>query len=638
MSTWCAVCAWPLKDADRACNMCGAPVQGLAPQPVLAFQAGGSSRPSPPGAPALAVFPSGSSPWPSGPGPVEVFISHVPADERHRARLEVHLGLMMRQGLLRTCHRGRVRAGEVVDAAVAASLEGSWLVLLLVSADYLASEECFACEVLHALIRHERREAQVVPVLLHACDWASAPFGRLMVLPTGSKPVSSWRNRNEAWADVARGIRRLVEARAKSALAMREIGFGSPPTFGSPRMFGGPPMAAPSPPTEGSVPGAAGSVDGRAIEGGGRYAPAIEEGDRYPLSPWSRPPPLGAPALSWPGSSDTRTDGGALSPRRHTRLLLPAPPVDFLGREDDISDLLQNLGPAGAAIIGPAGVGKTTLALRLALELEPHYAERRIHVELGGAGPMSLHPTLAMVRVLEKIIAGFKPPGDAATLEAMYRHTLSSTPALLLLDDARDPEQVAPLVAGCTRSLFLVMSSQPLALPGLYTRQLGALSADDACALARALAPRLDEVGAGALAAQCQFLPLAIRVAASALAAEATLAPADHLDRLRAALRRLPPAEAALCSSVDLLPRGLQQTWCRLGELDEDFDATGVAQVSGVTPELAHEQLRELETRALVDRDPTQDRWSMHELARGHARRHGYDCAAPGLVSGRNAG
>ncbi|WP_437578342.1 hypothetical protein [Sorangium sp. So ce887] len=616
MSTWCAVCAWLLEDADRACIRCGAPVQGLAAQPALAFQAGGFSGPSPPGSPALATLPGGSSPWPPGPGPVEVFISHVPADERHRARLEVHLGLMMRQGLLRTCHRGRVRAGEVVDAAVAASLEGSWLVLLLVSADYLASEECFACEVLHALIRHERSEAQVVPVLLHACDWASAPFGRLMVLPTGSKPVSSWRNRNEAWADVARGIRRLVEARAKSALATHEI------------CFGGPPMGAPLPLSPGFEPGAFGHGDGRAIEEGSRYAP----------SPWPPPPPQGAPALSWPGSSDTRTDSGAPAPRRPPRPLLPAPPADFLGREDDISDLLQNLGPAGAAIIGPAGVGKTTLALRLALELEPHYAERRIHVELGGAGPMSLHPTLAMVRVLEKIIAGFKPPGDAATLEAMYRHTLSSTPALLLLDDARDPEHVAPLVAGCTRSLFLVMSSQPLALPGLYTRQLGALSADDACALARAFAPRLDEAGARALAAQCQSLPLAIRVAASALAAEATLAPADHLDRLRAALRRLPPAEAALCSSVDLLPRGLQQTWCGLGELDEDFDATVVAQVSGVTPELAREQLRELETRALVDRDPTQDRWSMHELARGHARRHGYDCAAPGLVSGRNAG
>ncbi|WP_199693819.1 TIR domain-containing protein [Sorangium cellulosum] len=461
---------------------------------------------------------------PSGPEPIDVFISYVPEDERHRTRLEVHLGLMMRQGLLRMWHRGRVGAGEVVDTTAAASLERAWLVLLLVSADYLASEECFTLEMSRALARHERGEAQVIPVLLHACDWASAPFGTLRVLPTGSKPVSSWRNRNEAWADVARGIRRLVEARGRSAL--EALVFGAPGTLAPPPLVqsrgDGPPP--PPPGDNGQLPGFGPPPPPQGGYGqlpGFGPPPSPRPGFGLPPTPSEDheqpPPPTNAPGR-WARSAPLPSHAGAPSTRRRPLLVLPAAPADFVGREEEIADILQNLGPSGAAIVGPAGVGKTALALRLAEELEPHYPELRIHVDLGGAGPACLHPTLAMVRVLEAIFADFEPPGDAAALEALYRRTLSSTPALVLLDNARDPAQVAPLLAGCTQALFLVTSLQPVALPEVYTRQLGPLAPDDACALARALAPRLDEPSARALAARCGFLPLAIRVAASASA------------------------------------------------------------------------------------------------------------------------
>lgn len=59
--------------------------------------------------------------------------------------------------------------------------------------------------------RHERGEASVVPVMLRAVDITDAPFAALQGLPTDLKPVTSWPNRDEAWTDVAKGIRRTVE-------------------------------------------------------------------------------------------------------------------------------------------------------------------------------------------------------------------------------------------------------------------------------------------------------------------------------------------------------------------------------------------------------------------------------------------
>jgi hypothetical protein len=62
-----------------------------------------------------------------------------------------------------------------------------------------------------ALEREAKGEARVVPVILRACDWKGAPFGKLQGFPKDMKPVTSWPNRDEAWADVAAGIRKVVE-------------------------------------------------------------------------------------------------------------------------------------------------------------------------------------------------------------------------------------------------------------------------------------------------------------------------------------------------------------------------------------------------------------------------------------------
>lgn len=59
--------------------------------------------------------------------------------------------------------------------------------------------------------RHATGEACVIPVILREVDWKGAVFGKLQALPKNADPVANWVNRDQAFADVARGIRKAVE-------------------------------------------------------------------------------------------------------------------------------------------------------------------------------------------------------------------------------------------------------------------------------------------------------------------------------------------------------------------------------------------------------------------------------------------
>ncbi len=71
-------------------------------------------------------------------------------------------------------------------------LETADVVLLLVSADFLASDYCYQTELTRALERHRAGSARVVPIVLRLCDWQSAAFGELQALPRDARPVAAW--------------------------------------------------------------------------------------------------------------------------------------------------------------------------------------------------------------------------------------------------------------------------------------------------------------------------------------------------------------------------------------------------------------------------------------------------------------
>lgn len=144
---------------------------------------------------------------------MKIFFSYSHKDEALRDQLEAHLSLLRNQGLVESWHDRRITAGSEVDPSIAAALEDSEVILLLVSSDFIASNYCYSREMMRAMERHEAREANVVPVILRDCEWHQAPFGKLMAAPKDGKPVTLWPDIDRAFADVARQVRRVLEQR-----------------------------------------------------------------------------------------------------------------------------------------------------------------------------------------------------------------------------------------------------------------------------------------------------------------------------------------------------------------------------------------------------------------------------------------
>lgn len=139
-----------------------------------------------------------------------VFYSYAHRDEALRNEVAKHLRLLERQKAISSWHDRNIGAGTEWDQEISQHLLEAEIILLLVSADFLASDYIWGKELKVALERHGKGEARVVPIILRPCDWHSAPFAELQALPKDSKAVTQWRPRDEAFTSIAKGLRDLA--------------------------------------------------------------------------------------------------------------------------------------------------------------------------------------------------------------------------------------------------------------------------------------------------------------------------------------------------------------------------------------------------------------------------------------------
>ncbi|MEP2472053.1 MAG: toll/interleukin-1 receptor domain-containing protein [Paracoccaceae bacterium] len=140
-----------------------------------------------------------------------VFISYSHKDEELRDQLEVQLAMLKRQGLIETWHDRRMLAGDHLDWTISKELDEADVVLLLVSPDFIASDYCYKIEKGRALERHKEGTARLVSVILRPCDWTHTDLAQYLVTPTDGKPITKWPDRDEAFLDVTKSIRRAIE-------------------------------------------------------------------------------------------------------------------------------------------------------------------------------------------------------------------------------------------------------------------------------------------------------------------------------------------------------------------------------------------------------------------------------------------
>ncbi|MSP62627.1 MAG: toll/interleukin-1 receptor domain-containing protein [Myxococcales bacterium] len=153
-----------------------------------------------------------------------VFISYSHADDAHRKRLDVHLAPLKREGLIAPWHDRMLLPGTLWDAEIDRFLAEADVVLLLVSADFVASDYCFKREMGFALDLHRRGKMQIIPIVVEPTDFGKMPFAQFQGLPRDAKPVSLWSSTDEAWLDVAKGIRRVVETLGATPIALGTAG------------------------------------------------------------------------------------------------------------------------------------------------------------------------------------------------------------------------------------------------------------------------------------------------------------------------------------------------------------------------------------------------------------------------------
>lgn len=311
------------------------------------------------------------------------------------------------------------------------------------------------------------------------------------------------------------------------------------------------------------------------------------------------------------------------------------PPVsDFTGRDTQLIELRRKVSQGSVAITGVRGMGgagKTELARRLAAELKPDYPDAQLEIDLKGVSPQPLSQAEVLSGILRAFFPTEKLPETTAELAALLRSHLAEKHVLLLLDNAKDGQQIAPLVPPPQGWRVLVTSRQHFALPGLEAVNLGPMEPLEARKLLLRIAPRIG-AEAGALAELCGRLPLALRLAASLLANRPDLAPADYVGQLKKArerLRHLASGRAFTAEDLDLeasfdlsfqqLKPEHQGLFAQLAVFPSHFDAAAAMAVWALEESATQEALGELMRFSLLD---WQAGYVLHDLLREFAAKH----------------
>ena len=312
------------------------------------------------------------------------------------------------------------------------------------------------------------------------------------------------------------------------------------------------------------------------------------------------------------------------SQRPSTTPLLPNPVADFTGRQNAIDKLVARLRnretAAITAIDGQGGVGKTELAYYVGRELREHYPGGQILLDLRGLAPNPITPEDAMANVILALEPEQKLPDKPEQIAGLYHGLLADRGVLILADNAKDSDQVRPLIPS-PPSALLITSRQTIQLAGIERVDLDELPSEEAHTLLRSILgskPAADDEVAR-LARLCGNLPIELRVAGNYLASAPALSVAEYLERLGTKPADMKHAgrkvRSILGGSVEALERenpSLVKKWRSLAVFPAPFDR----QAAEAVAEFEGDELDTLVGRSVVIYDRDQERFRLHDLMR----------------------
>jgi tetratricopeptide (TPR) repeat protein len=344
-----------------------------------------------------------------------------------------------------------------------------------------------------------------------------------------------------------------------------------------------------------------------------------------------------------PAEAAAATSGHAVAPAQ-----LPFGVGGFTGRADELRQLDHLLhqrrsgSPAPvviSAIAGTAGVGKTALAVHWAYQVRQGFTDGQLYADLRGFTPGAepLRPLQALAWFLQALgVPNDQVPTDVDAAACLYRTLVADRRMLVLLDNARDPAQVRPLLPGGTGSLVVVTSRDQM--DGLLAREgasritLGAFAPAEAlsmleCILGRRRV-RAEPEASDELARLCARLPLALRIAATNLHGQPQTSVRAYTARLRTDLLSelavagdpMSVVRVAFEASYLALPPAARRLFRRLGMVPgPDIALETAAAIADLDTEEVSTMLNLLTGSHLVQQN-TPGRFACHDLLRLYAR------------------
>ncbi len=325
---------------------------------------------------------------------------------------------------------------------------------------------------------------------------------------------------------------------------------------------------------------------------------------------------------------------------------LPRPTANFTGRGESLATAEAMLrGDDGAtarplAIIGKAGVGKTSFAIQLAHRAADVFPDGCVLVNLRGAEGRALEPGEALLRLLRRLDAGRdrdtsprELPSSVEELSDALQRRLFRRQLLLILDDVVSEAQVRPILAS-TSSTVMITSRRMLAVNDMRQITLDVLRPDEAETLLLVTGGTCvaeDRPALARIAEMCGYLPLALRVAGASLASRPHWSPAAlaaRLDDERVRLSVLAIGDldvrASLLVGYQEATPAEQRAFRLLGLAPApDFALWSASALLGTPPAMAEQALEQLtqihllRTRASSGSDT---RYGFHDLLRVMAR------------------
>lgn len=142
---------------------------------------------------------------------IKIFLSYAHADESFKNEIYKHLSPLKRSEKIKMWSDKELLPGSSFNDEIKEKLKQSDIIILLISADFIDSDYCYEIEMQNAIIRAEKEECYVVPVIVRDCLWKDTPLKDILALPKNGKSIKGYEDMDKAYLEVAEGIKKIVD-------------------------------------------------------------------------------------------------------------------------------------------------------------------------------------------------------------------------------------------------------------------------------------------------------------------------------------------------------------------------------------------------------------------------------------------